>query len=201
MKPADVAGRSAPGTATVDTVQSFVDDATLVGRATGGDTAAFEALLGRYGGRVYLLALRILGDRADAEDVAQEVSVTAWRHLAELDDPGAVRTWLFRVAHRQCLGVLRTRGRTEPIAALPDLAAHDPATDPPRMAEAVAGVRALGVALAQLPPPQRLVWLLAEVDRLPYKEIARTAGTTDEAVRARLVRARARLALLMRAWR
>jgi RNA polymerase sigma-70 factor (ECF subfamily) len=62
-------------------------------------------------------------------------------------------------------------------------------------------VRALGAALAGLPPPQRVVWLLAEVDGLAFAEIAEVVGTSEQAVRGRLFRARTRLAELMRAWR
>jgi RNA polymerase sigma-70 factor (ECF subfamily) len=176
---------------------SEVEDATLVALATAGDHEAFEILLGRYAHRVYLMALRILGSKADAEDVAQEVSVTAWRNLAELTDPAAVRTWLFRVTHRQCLGVLRTRRTHEQLDT--DLPAS--AADPQRVVEAVAGVHALGLALAQLSGTQRRTWLLAEVHGLPHLEIARLSGGTEEAVRSRLQRARGRLALAMRAWR
>ncbi|MBP2321556.1 RNA polymerase sigma-70 factor (ECF subfamily) [Kibdelosporangium banguiense] len=177
------------------------DDATLVGRALSGDHQAFSMLLGRYSERIFLMALRILGDRADAEDVAQEVSVTAWRRLSELSDPAAVRTWLFRVAHRQCLGVLRTRRDHVLTDAVPDLAASHPASDPQRMAEAIAAVQALRQALADLPPPQRKTWLLAEIHGLPHLEIARLDGGTEQAARARLARAKVRLAVAMRAWR
>jgi RNA polymerase sigma-70 factor, ECF subfamily len=182
-------------------LSSVEDDATLVSRALDGDHDAFSMLLSRYSRRIFLMALRILGDRADAEDVAQEVSVTAWRRLSELSDPAAVRTWLFRVAHRQCLGVLRARRDHELIGAVPDLAASHPASDPHRMAEAIAAVRALDAALAELPPPQRKTWLLAEIHGLPHLEIARLDGGTEQAARARLARARVRLATAMRAWR
>lgn len=176
---------------------SDVDDATLVGRATSGDHDAFEILLGRYTHRVFLMALRMLGSAADAEDVAQEVSVTAWRSLSDLSDPAAVRTWLFRVAHRQCLGVLRTRRHYEQL----DTNLPTTVTDPQRVVEAVASFDALTAALAQLSNPQRRTWLLAEIHGLPHLEIARLSGGTEEAVRSRLARARGRLALAMRAWR
>ncbi|MCP2164540.1 RNA polymerase sigma-70 factor, ECF subfamily [Goodfellowiella coeruleoviolacea] len=187
-----------------------IDDATLATRAAEGDVAAFEMLLRRYQDRVFGMSLRMLADRAEAEDVAQEVFVTAWRRLGELADPGAVRTWLFRIAHRQCLGVIRKRRdrRTEPTDTLPDstgtavgTAGVDGSIDPQRATEAGAGVRALYRALRQLPPPQRAVWLLAEVDGLSYAEIAQVVGATEQAVRGRLSRARARLAEVMRAWR
>jgi RNA polymerase sigma-70 factor, ECF subfamily len=176
---------------------SEVEDATLVALATSGDREAFETLLGRYTHRVYLMALRMLGSRADAEDVAQEVSVTAWRRLAELTDPAAVRTWLFRVAHRQCLGVLRARRTYEQL----DTDVPTTAADPQRVVEAVVGVQALSLALAGLSLTQRRTWLLAEVHGLPHLEIARLSGGTEEAVRSRLQRARGRLAQSMRAWR
>ncbi|WP_173132145.1 RNA polymerase sigma factor [Kibdelosporangium persicum] len=180
---------------------SVEDDATLVGRASGGDKTAFATLLGRYSGRIFQMALRILGDRADAEDVVQEVSVTTWRRLSELTDPAAVRTWIFRVTHRQCLNVLRGRRPQELIDLIPDMAANHPVCDPPRMAEAVAAFRALNVALTHLSPPQLHTWLLAEIHGLPHLEIARISGGTEEAARARLARARLRLAAEMRAWR
>jgi RNA polymerase sigma-70 factor (ECF subfamily) len=176
---------------------SEVEDATLVTLATAGDHEAFETLLGRYKQRVYLMALRILGSQADAEDVAQEVSVTAWRNLAELTEPAAVRTWLFRVTHRQCLGVLKTRRNHEQL----DLDLPAPTAGPQRVVEAVAGIHALSLALAQLSNNQRRTWLLAEVHGLPHLEIARLSGGTEEAVRSRLQRARGTLAHAMRAWR
>ncbi|MFD1044219.1 RNA polymerase sigma factor [Kibdelosporangium lantanae] len=176
---------------------SEVEDATLVTMATAGDHEAFETLLGRYKHRIYLMALRILGSPADAEDVAQEVSVTAWRNLAELTDPAAVRTWLFRVTHRQCLAVLKTRRNHEQL----DLDLPAPTADPQRVVEAEAGVHALSLALTRLSSNQRRTWLLAEVHGLPHLEIARLSGGTEEAVRSRLQRARGTLAHAMRAWR
>nr|BFF01732.1 hypothetical protein GCM10020241_34070 [Streptoalloteichus tenebrarius] len=73
--------------------------------------------------------------------------------------------------------------------------------DPARVAEAGAGVEALRRALGGLPPPQRAVWLLAEVDGLSYAEIAEVVGASEQAVRGRLSRARTRLAEVMRPWR
>jgi RNA polymerase sigma-70 factor (ECF subfamily) len=185
------------------------EDADLASGVAAGDVAAFEALLRRYSDRVLGLAVRMLGDRAEAEDVTQEVFVIAWRRLAELEDAGAVRTWLFRVAHRRCLGILRKRRdrRTDPVDVLPDagrsVAGGDAtgSSDPQRVVLAGAGVDALRVALAALPAPQRSVWLLAEVDGLSYAEIGEVVGATEQAVRGRLSRARARLAEAMHAWR
>ena len=73
--------------------------------------------------------------------------------------------------------------------------------DPQRMSEASAGASALNRALAALPPAQREVWLLAEVDGLSYCEIGQRVGTGEQAVRGRLARARANLAEVLRNWR
>ncbi|GAA1331274.1 RNA polymerase sigma factor [Saccharothrix algeriensis] len=182
-----------------------IADAALAGGVARGDLAAFEVLVRRYSGRVFGLAFRILNDRAEAEDVTQEVFATAWRRLDSLSDPAAVRTWLFRVAHRQCLGVLR-RNRTDPVGDLPDTGATpvglgQPPRDPSIVAETVAAVAALRLALRRLPEPQRAAWLLAEVDGLSYAQIALAVGASEESVRGRLARARVRLAEVMKVWR
>ncbi|RZS44989.1 RNA polymerase ECF family sigma subunit [Herbihabitans rhizosphaerae] len=193
--------------------QSTVDipDAVIAARAADGDVAAFEMLVNRYSERVRRLALRMLHDPEEAEDVTQEVFVTAWRRLSELIDPAAVRTWLFRIAHRQCLALLRKRAdrRTHPTEELSDIigtvvgssGGDGVSADPQRAAVAGAGVRALRVALRQLPPGQRVAWLLAEVDGLSYAEIALVVGASEQAVRGRLSRSRTRLAEVMRGWK
>lgn len=181
-------------------------DAVLAVRIAEGDVGAFERLVRRYSDGVFGMALRMLGDRAEAEDVVQDVFITAWRRSGELTEPAALRTWLFQVAKRYCLIVLRRRRtrRTDPMGALPE---HRPAVgaaavpDPQRNAEAGAGVVALGRALAHLPTRQRDVWLLAEVDGLSCIEIGHRVGAGEQAVRGRLSRARATLAYRMRAWR
>lgn len=182
-------------------------DATLATGITQRDVPAFEQLVHRYSDPVLALALRMLHDRADAEDVVQDVFVTVWRRVSELAEPAAMRGWLFQIARRQCLIVLRSRRtrRTDPVGEVPEhrsaVGAAMPVGDPQRAAEAGAGVLALRRALTELPDPQRAVWLLAEIDGLSYREIGRRVGAGEEAVRGRLFRARANLAAVLRAWR
>ena len=184
-------------------------DANLAERIADGDVAAFEEFVRRYSDRVHGMAMRMLGDRSDAEDVVQDVFVTVWRRVHEMTDRSAVRMWLFQVVRRHCLIVLRRRRkrRTDPVARVPEhrvavgAAVAGASGDPQRVAEAGAGVSELGRALADLPARQRDVWLLAEIDGLSYLEIGQRVGAGEQAVRGRLSRARANLADVMRAWR
>lgn len=186
------------------------EDAVLAVRAADGDVPAFELLVRRYSDRVFALALRMLADRGEAEDAAQEAFIKAWKSMDTLSEPAAVRTWIFRIAHHECLAVLRRRTsrRTDATDELPETGAQgvgsaqqDPRTLPERATESGEAVQALRVALTALPDNQRAVWLLAEVDALSYAEIASVVGTSEQAVRGRLSRARASLAVAMQEWR
>lgn len=183
-------------------------DTHLATRIATGDGVAFEQLVRRHSGRIQAMALQMLGDRADAEDVVQDALITAWHRIDELAEPAALRAWLFQIARRRCLIILRARRtrRTEPVPTVPEHrstvgAAAAVLSDPERMAEASEGMLALRMALAGLPHPQRDVWLLAEVGGLSYMEIARRVGTGEQAVRGRLSRARANLAEVLSSWR
>lgn len=177
-----------------------LDDATLAVRAGEGDADAFEELVVRYQGPLYRLALRMLGNAAEAEDVTQESFLAAWRGLPTLRSEGAVGGWLYRLTVNRCLNVLRAR---RPAAEL------DPATlrstrfdeQPEAAAEAGAEATALGSALQLLTPEQRACWLLRELQGCSYEEIAEIVGTTAGAVRGRIARSRAVLAEVMRPWR
>nr|WP_246330596.1 RNA polymerase sigma factor [Saccharopolyspora hordei] len=175
-------------------------------RIAAGDDAAFEELVRRCSAPLLGMALRMLGDRGDAEDVVQDAFITVWAQAGELVEPAALRAWLFQIARRKCLVLLRTRRtrRTDLVWSVPEqrsVAGGAPLADPQRAAEAGAGVLELMRALAALPPPQREVWLLAEIDGLSYQEIGERVGAGEEAVRGRLFRARAALAGALRAWR
>ena len=175
-------------------------DAVLAARAREGDTGAFEVLVRRYQTPLYRLAVRVLDDRQEAEDVVQEVFVTAWRRLPALRDDAAVGGWLYRVMTNRCLNRLRDH-RTVPDAELERLPDPHPGEQPERAVEAAAGVHALGAALRRLTPEQRAVWVLRELHERSYAEIAEALGTSPVAVRGRLARARVDLAEAMAAWR
>lgn len=178
-------------------------DAALVTRARGGDLGAFERLVRRHQKPVYRLALRMLDDPGDAEDATQEVFVTTWRRLATVRDGAAIRSWLYRATTNRCLNTVRSRSPALPLdpreAGGP---LESPASaSPEQQAQAGQCLAALRAALGRLTPNQRACWVLHEVEHLSYPEIARILGTTPQAVRGRISRARAKLAEAMQAWR
>jgi RNA polymerase sigma-70 factor (ECF subfamily) len=173
-------------------------DETLVARARDGDTRAFEALVRRYQAPIYRLAVRMLNDAGEAEDVTQEVFVAAWRRLPGIQEYKAVRAWLYRIATNRCLNILRARKPTAPLQE--ETIPASPAASPEARAEAHERLAALRAALGQLTAEQRACWLLREVEELSYAEIAGILHTTPQAVRGRLARARAELGEAMTSW-
>lgn len=183
-----------------------LDEASIVARAQDGDVAAFEQLVDLYQGPLFRLALRMLNDRGDAEEVVQETLITAWRRLPLLESPGAFGGWAYKVATNRCLDRLkqRTRRRTDVVDST-DLdqvhAADDRWGDPQVQAERDTRAEDLAGLIAELGDSQRACWLLREVHGRSYAEIATTLGITETAVRGRISRARKQLAEGMTPWR
>jgi RNA polymerase sigma-70 factor (ECF subfamily) len=190
------------GTIPADVVpdDSSLDDLTLVVRARDGDVRAYEQLVRRYQGPMFRLAVRMLASRGDAEDVVQEVFLTAWRSLATLHAEGAFVGWLYRMTTNRCLNVIRARRATVDV----DLAQRESqsaGSRPERTVEVSEQLAAVTVALQELTGEQRACWLLREVHGRSYEEIAQSVGVTTTAVRGRIARARAQLTEMMAPWR
>ncbi len=172
----------------------------LVARAQGGDLTAFNALVLRFQDAVYGLSLRMLGDPASAEDVAQDAFIRAWQRL-ETFRGGSFRSWLFTIAANRARDELRRRGR-RPALSLdearddPDRADIDPPDAGPTAHELVEQAelrRALEAALRTLPDDWREVVVLADIQGLNYAEVATVTGIPVGTVKSRLSRARGRL--------
>lgn len=175
-------------------------DADLVGAAREGDERAFEMLLRRHEGRV-LRVLRLLGvPHSDREDVAQEVFVRVFRHLAGFRAGHTFEGWLYRITvnavHDQRRRHLR-RNRREA-----DWESHagdpaDPAPGPGEIADGRDRRRSLEVALTRLSERERAVFVLCEMEGLESGRVAAALGITSVTVRRHLGRARRRLQRLL----
>jgi RNA polymerase sigma factor (sigma-70 family) len=163
-------------------------DDELVRRAGAGDAAAVQALVARKLRRVLSLAERMLGDAAEAEDVAQETFFKVWRY-AQRWQPGAAKfdTWLHRVTLNLCYDRLRRR-RERPTADPPDT--PDPGPAPDRGLLAADTGRRVNAALQGLPPRQREAIVLCHYQELGNIEAAGLMGVSIEALESLLSRGR-----------
>jgi RNA polymerase sigma-70 factor, ECF subfamily len=192
---ADSPGTDPPGTSPRPT-GSPATEAELVARAQAGDVGAFEQLSSAYADRLFMLLLRLLGDRAEAEDVAQEVMLRAWQGISRFQGRSSYFTWLYRIAVNEANRALDKRARRPAGVAIRDqelLLPGSPADDPSRQAEVSELRTALGRALAGLPPALRTAIVLRDVEGFSTQEAAEIAGVSQAAFKSRLHQARLRV--------
>jgi RNA polymerase sigma-70 factor (ECF subfamily) len=171
-------------------------DSWLVGKARAGDVDAYEVLVRRHRDRIYRIALRMLGDRHDAEDVAQDVVIQVWTALAGFTGASSFTTWLYRIVVNRCLNQIRRRRLTRPVLD----GDPPPAAGAEDMVIARQRARAAMEAVAALPPDQRAVVVLHQLEGLSYREVAAVVNISEDAVRGRLHRARVSLFETLRSW-
>src|SRR5919108_5119274 len=140
------------------------DPPGLLARLRAGEPRAFEELVIAYQHRVFGVALRMLGSRAEAEEIAQEVFLRAHRAIADFRGEARLGTWLYAIASRLCLNRLASPDRRVARGddALADVAASTP--DPAAAAERAELDAALHSAIAELPDERRLVVILRDID-------------------------------------
>jgi len=179
----------------------------LMVRLKEGDQEAFAELVRTYERLVINFAFRYLGDRALAEDVAQETFLRVYRNRKKWRPEAKFRVWLLTIVTRLCLNELRSRlrerrvlrFRNECIDEDQDLEAVDPKVDPPEIAAAKRErAEMVRKAIDRLLANQRAAVLLQHFEGLSYEEVAAVLGTTVEAVRSLLVRARRNLRKALR---
>jgi RNA polymerase sigma-70 factor (ECF subfamily) len=180
-------------------------DHDLVARAKEGDEAAFTLLMGRYKGPIINFIYRLIGDASEAEDIAQETFVRAYRNLHRFAVRGTrdkFSSWLYQLARNAAIDALR-RKRRRPVQSLDDGLGREPLADgdPAQDATARERERAIAEAIAALPEEQRTAMALTVYQDLSTTETARIMKCSGKSVEARLYRARQflrrRLAALM----
>jgi RNA polymerase sigma-70 factor, ECF subfamily len=167
-----------------------LDDATLVMRARDGDRWAEEALYNRYVDYITGMVIRLLGRRAEAEDVVQDTFTIGFDRLATLEQPEAVRAWFARIAVRQI------SRRTRRLKLLAALGLHGPVRVPLESlatqdadAETLADLAEVGRILARQPTNDRVAWMLRYVEGEPLDEVARLCGCSLATAKRRIAAA------------
>ena len=173
----------------------------LVAKARDGDPAAFEQLLLANQDRVFSLAFRMVGNREEAEDLAQEAFLKAWSGLPSFQGDSSFSTWVYRLTTNVCIDFLRREQRRReirPVASLDDEdnkmpEPSDPSQDPHSMVEREERSRALDRGLKALPDHHRQVLVLRELSGLSYQEIGEKLDLDPGTVKSRIARARSAL--------
>jgi RNA polymerase sigma-70 factor (ECF subfamily) len=173
------------------------NDSLWVQRTLAGDPQAFGELVQRYERDVFNLAYRMLNDRGEAEDAAQEAFLRAYANLDRYDVTRSFKTWVLSITSNHCIDRLRRRRLTwlsleEPLPPHPALTSDIPGPEEAMLTNE----RNLLVQdlLAELSPEYRLAVVLRYWYELSYAEIAEMLDTTESAIKSRLFRARQLLA-------
>ncbi len=159
-------------------------EALLMRRVGAGDAAACRLLVDRHLERIVGFAYRLLGDRSDAEDVAQDTFLRLWRHAHRWRPRARLTTWLFRVAYNLCIDRLRARRET-PSDPLPN-----PPANPAAHLQRSQVARIVGSALGTLPERQRTALALVYHQGLSNIDAAEVMDVSVEAVESLLARGR-----------
>lgn len=171
------------------------DEARRIERARAGERGAQEELLRAHYARVHATAFRLLGNPEDAEDLAQECFVRAFRSLAFYRAEGSFAGWLRRILVHLAQDRFRARGQRPEPGPLGD--EHAGGRGPHERLEGRELRRVLANSLAALAPTLRAALLLRTREALEYEEIAFLTGVTPETARTRVMKARRALARLL----
>jgi RNA polymerase sigma-70 factor (ECF subfamily) len=177
-------------------------DEVLVAKSQEGDKAAFGELVRRYQGRIYNLALRMVKDPQEAEDVLQKSFLSAYQNIKRFRGEAKFHTWLFRIASNFALMKLR-KDRDEKVLFLDepislkngDISRDilDWSNNPAEIYEKEELRRILEKAVAELPDAYRIVFWLRDVEGLSNHDVAKMLNLSLPAVKSRLLRARLKM--------
>jgi RNA polymerase sigma factor (sigma-70 family) len=174
-------------------------DSLVIARARAGEEEAFAELLRRYRSAVYNLCVRMLRNREDAQDVAQDVFIKVFSMLDRYDEQYAFRSWLFKIAANQCIDFIR-KNRVkllrldEPVEYKGEEIERQLKDEAPTPEDTVQADEISKVLLAitdELPPHYRSMIVLRHQEHLAYEEIAELMDLPLGTVKARIHRARA----------
>ena len=194
-----IGGVLIPGPLTRMLTRTTPDDAAwhaaTVARVLRGDTDAYAELVRAHRSRCLRYAYRVLGDQDEAEDVAQDAFVRAYRALGQCSDPGRFGAWLFSILVNRCRTALAKHARRQRLltAELDGSEPWDETSAPAHSSDSPEPgltLREVEAALETLPSAQREAFVLRHIEELSYEEMATITRTSVPALRMRVSRAR-----------
>ena len=178
----------------------MTEEQAVLRRVQQGDSEAFSQLVTAYEKQVYNLCLRMVTNPEDAQDLAQEAFLKAWRGLSFYKAESSFSTWLYRLTTNVCIDFLRKRKRSNTVSLSNEdegeaweLELPDPAPTPEQQLEYRDQEQAVAHAMAQLDEEYRTILTLRVVQDLPYEQIADVMNMKIGTVKSRLARARIKL--------
>lgn len=178
--------------------QGFSDE-ELVARILGGDSHLYEVLMRRYNQRLFRVAVSILHEQSEADDVIQETYVRAYQHLADFEGRAKFSTWLTRIAVHESLARARRSARFQSVEYIEDYngdimspltsSGHDPEQEASRRELSAV----LEKAILGLPEDYRMILMMRHIEEMSTEETAECLQISEQNVKTRLFRARALL--------
>ena len=147
------------------------DQENIIARARRGDADAFEQLVVAYRDQVFRLALRMCGNEADADEVAQEAFLSAWKALPNFRGDSRFSTWLYQLTSHAAIDLMRREKRQIAAEDITEVSAPDPGPSPQQQAERSETRQAVRDAMGQLSPEYRQIVVLRFLQELSYEEI------------------------------
>ncbi len=171
-------------------------DIAVIAACQQGDPRAFREVFEAYRDRIYALCRHMSGRPEEAEDLTQEVFISAFRNIGAFRGEAAFGTWLYRIAANRCTAELRKRAPSfRSFEAMDEEESAPPAPGPnpeDLMVRKEFSCR-VEAAVAELPENLRLLFVLGTIEGLRYREISEIAGCSEDAVKMRIHRARKRV--------
>jgi RNA polymerase sigma-70 factor (ECF subfamily) len=189
-----LAGATAAGAEAVSRQASRLAERETIAACQRGDREAFDRLVERYQREIYRLCYRYVGHHEDANDLAQEVFLRAWRSIGRFRGDSAFSTWLYRIGVNACLN--HRALRRAPTQELPE-GLPDPARGALARAEAEDDARRVRDAVARLPEKQRATVILKIFHDLSHEEVASILGSSVGTVKSNLFHALGNLRRLL----
>lgn len=176
------------------------EEQDYINRILNGDTAAFSILVDQYKILVFTLALRMLKNREEAEEVAQDTFIKIFKSLSKFKGDAKLSSWIYRVTYNTCLDSLKKRKKEYNTVAIDEYTEHQVKTVDNALDKLEASERKQAVkdCIERLPSEDSFLMTLYYFEELSLEEISKIIGLTTNNVKVKLFRSRKKLATILK---